>query len=527
MFKEKSNSYYISDKFSNLWLFDHKSNNEIHYEVYNNKEEKIHSSVLSSESMGDFLVALGNNNDMHVVLKKISGELLYYFFNGKKWSILKLLELKNHLTYFHLLDFHLCKNHTHIIYFLKQSKSNDQWLFVDQYWENSKWNHLNFFQSTGDISALEYASISDSLGNIYFTFSILEGTEYQLHLCQFHSKVGLWDKKLFSFKKGNKFSPEIWITNNKNVHICWVYQREDGNYSICYRNKKNVSENSKTWGKEKEIYIGHSKIHKPYFGQLHNKLTIFWIEENKLYYVQSPGEGETWQNTPSELAQLNNPVFSFYLNYNLSNKNNSSYIILDKATSQMYPFKILNKKENNFKDFEFQTKYNNPPSKISPSTKKRPTLTLEFIKSIDKTNIQNLNEEKAKSYLLVFKEYLLKLYKENSKLKEQILLRNNPPASISKTTKPYHTPTDNNVNDNKKGIKEQLKTKIVEDENIKLKAEITDYGSLLKEMKKDLNNLKQEIHAMESKNNNLRHEISQIKENSISKKIKNFFIGDK
>src|SRR5699024_2655745 len=109
-------SYYILDEFSNIWIFTYTTNHEIKYEIYNNKKEKIHSAILANKCMNDFILYTGKQHDIHIVIRKISGEILYHFFNGQKWSVQKLFDLRESKDSFYLLGLCIWKNNTHILY---------------------------------------------------------------------------------------------------------------------------------------------------------------------------------------------------------------------------------------------------------------------------------------------------------------------------------------------------------------------------------------------------------------------------
>src|SRR5690554_3820275 len=235
MINMESNSYYVLDIFLNLWIFKHTPNNEIIYELFNNQNEKIYSGKLANECRDDFVVNIGEKNDIHVVIRKISGDIIYYFFNGKKWYPKKLYNLNQHRDAFRLLSLHFWKNKTHILYIIQGVLDNTKsWMWVDQYWEDNSWKHNKIFQAGIKNSSHQYASTQDDSGNIYFISQWWDGMDNQIEYFQFHSKVNLWNKNALTFKKGNKYAPNIWMTEENNkIHTCWI-SKKDEEYTLCY-----------------------------------------------------------------------------------------------------------------------------------------------------------------------------------------------------------------------------------------------------------------------------------------------------
>ena len=343
---KKSSSYYISDNFYNLWIFKHTSNNEIIYQIYNNQNEKIYTGKLADECTEDFIVDMGKQNSIHLVARKISGELIYYFFNGSKWSVHGLYNLNQYKNSFKLLALYFGENATHIIYAIQGKSNPKNWIWVDQYWEDKTWKHNKVFQAEIKHHNLQYASIQDNSDNIYFISQWWDKTEHQMEFFQFHSKLGLWNKNSLTFKKGDKYAPNIWFTEeNQKIHTCWILKNNE-EYTLNYRNKDITFTEGSQWSKEQEIYSSINKLTNPFFAEINEILTLYWIENNTLYYLKSNNLGESWEKSHLALAKLSDPyIFNFIFKKTINN-NKSSHIVFDYKNSQTYPISFTTKIDN-------------------------------------------------------------------------------------------------------------------------------------------------------------------------------------
>lgn len=520
-------TYYITDNFLNLWTFRHTSSNEIAYEVYNNQHKKIHSAILAIECQADFLVNVGEHNDIHLVVRKNSGELLYYFFNGRKWTTLKLFHLENHKDSFYLLDLHIWNNKTHILYAIKNSLG--KWLFIDLYWEDDKWKHVKFFESTIQPFKDNYASIQDHQGNIYILCQWRDSQEYQLQLCQLHAKPNLWNTYSISYQSGEKLLPNIWLTKDK-VHICWL-SSIDQKYVVHYRNKNILPQSSHQWSKQQEIYSTENSIHSPFFASIQDKLTILWLEKEELHYMQTKNLGESWTPSPKIFAHLSNPKLFRYLTKNEVSKDKSFYILLDEERSKTYPLTFFIKQkelENKISKPKIENLLKKNSSNIlNKQTKATDNTTqINVLKNLDEATIKNLNEEDAKKYIRTLKNIIVNLYKENTDLKKQKLQNTLSQSSVSKDEKRLHSPSLFSQNkETKQTKKEQLKIKMIQEENNNLKSNLSQYQNIFERVQQDMETLKDEIWDMSNKNKKLQQEISELKENTLGYKISKFFTG--
>lgn len=539
MINKKPNSYIISDIFLNLWTFTHTSNNEILYELYNNQNIKIYSGKLADECREDFVVNIGEQNDIHIVIRKISGDIIYYFFNGKKWSTQRLYNLNQHKDSFRLLSLHFWRNQTHLLYNIKGASNTNNWMWVDQYWEDNTWKHNKFFQAEIKNNTLQYASTQDKSGNIYFISQWWDGTDNQIEYFQFHSKVNLWNKNSLTFKNGDKYAPNIWLTeDNHKVHTCWI-SKKDESYTLCYRNKDISFTEGSQWNKEQEIYMSTNKIDSPFFAEINEILTLYWIENNTLYYLQSNDLGQSWEVSHRALAELSSPSLYNYISKKTINNDQSSNIVLDHKNLQTYPLSFITKQTETTKATQtgsINTFYSSPQSQSTTDKRKffnfadkkytsnKLSFPLDMTKTLDDSTIENLNEEEAKMYLKIYKDYLIKLYGEYKILKGSKLPDNRNQNSLKVPTS--YEENQNKNKSSKQVLKDRLRARIVENENIKLKSEVNDYKNVVEEMQKDLKILKKDINYMDNENKILQNEIYKIKENTIGKKISKFFIGN-
>ena len=96
----------------------------------------------------------------------------------------------------------------------------------------------------------------------------------------------------------------------------------------------------------------------------------------------------------------------------------------------------------------------------------------------------DLSEDKTKVYLKIFRDQLAKLYNELQTLKNQKTKRSSPPPIYNR---------QNRVIENKNMMKEQLRSRIIEKENIDLKSEVSEYRNTLEDLQLDIKKLRDEI----------------------------------
>ncbi|MCR1897941.1 hypothetical protein NSA47_02930 [Irregularibacter muris] len=508
MLNNQSKAYCITDNFLNLWIFQYTSRSEILYEVYNNQYKKIHSAILTTDCTEDFLLDIGKGNDIHLVLRKKSGEILYYFFNGAKWNILKLFDLENYKDSLQLLSLHIHKDKTHILYSIQ--KATNKWFFIDLFWENNYWNQIVFFESTTKPIRDTNVSIQDDEGNIYLICKCWNEQERQLQLFQFHEEANLWTQNILPFKKGN--SPNIWIVENK-IHLCYI-SSTDGIYRIHYLSKNTSPLNETQWERKIEVYSCSNKIYCPFFGLVENKLTLFWIEEQKLYYIQSNNMGKTWDPSCKVLAHISQYKLYRYLSEKQNFNNKAFYILFDAQNGRTCPISFFLKQED-YKKFQQNALSNSSDLNFISNTNKKEEIFLTDLVQIQNEKIfENPPSEHAKVYMKSLDEMILKLHKENNSLNKQqntssVFKNSNNPIQI----KP-----------------EFLKTIVKTGENIGPKSHTLEYTNMVRELQKDTKNLKNEFNKKNTatdplidfktflleNQNQLMNALNSIEENSLS-----------
>src|SRR5699024_93147 len=96
-----------------------------------------------------------------------------------------------------------------------------------------------------------------------------------------------------------------------------------------------------------------------------------------------------------------------------------------------------------------------------------------------------------------------------------------PPTSKEEK---LHSPLLFSQNKNNKQIKkEQLKIKMIQEENSKLKSNLSQYKNMFKKLQRDMKILKEEDWDVNNKNKKLQQKISELKENSLRHKVSRFF----
>jgi len=529
MFKEKK-IYMLRDIFGNIWTFtmDHRLN----YEIRNNKNTKIHSAILSSNASNDFVVNIGVRNDIHLVLKTNNGDVLYYFFNGKKWAKVKLFNIPQNIDFFQLLGLYIWDNRSHILYCIQSHSGEDKWHIIDQYWEDGKWNHMKILDSEVHPSVLEFSSTQDHHGNIFFACQTLARDAHYLQFSQFDRKVGLWSRNALSFKKGDMYAPDILASNSK-LFVIWVSQEEDS-FSLCLRIKYLSESEGSHWSKERSLYSSSSKIQHPFLFEKNGTIKILWIERDKLLSIESRDEGNTW-NMDRNPIKLRNPTLCFFISN--SKKMNCPYLILD-GEDKTYPFELYEQEVDsdipNSEEFFYPSsltketiRSNNANLDIEkagidriPSSVPNPSnvsISLDALCSLDDSTIMDLSEDKTKVYLKIFRDQLAKLYNELQTLKNQKTKRSSPPPIYNR---------QNRVIENKNMMKEQLRSRIIEKENIDLKSEVSEYRNTLEDLQLDIKKLRDEIRYMDEQNKRLQDEILKIKDHSIITRITKFFMEE-
>src|SRR5690554_2885334 len=323
MFK-KLNAYILRDKFNNIWLFSTNTNQELIYEILNNQNYKIHSAMLSNNSSDDFVVNTGEHNDIHIVLKNNAGDVLYYFFNGRKWNPIRLFKIGQQINSFKLLGLYTLNENFHILYGIQGVKDGGSWYIIDQYWDNNKWNHMKILESNISPSKIEYSGFQDKQGNIYFVCQSWDGYVHHLHFNQFHRKIGLWNKSTLSFKKENQYAPNVWASTS-NVYVVWASQ-ESNRFFLSFRTKYVSRSEGNHWDREKELYASSNKIEHPFIFEYNGILKIYWLEDNTLLSMDSKDGGETWEDAVH--FNLKKPILYNYITN--PSASNSSYIIIDE-----------------------------------------------------------------------------------------------------------------------------------------------------------------------------------------------------
>ncbi len=253
--------------------------------------------ILAKNVYQYFYAELDQDNVYHILFQDNNGNIDYIVMDGQSAKTLPVLNSKTPSVYNKQLYIAPLKKDIYLFYVLQHENS---FMLAYQLVRGSK---------PGTPKIVDYVSGSniacsvlyDSSMNIYAFYQSYDGKYLQLGYKKFNTVQRHWsDFTPLTKYTGNCELPHALIDTNGTIHLC--YQRRAPKlFEMVYQQK---TPDKNFWSDET---ILHSSIH-PFENasilQAEDKITVYWIRDDVIYYNIAPLSGENWSKPARYGAQL-------------------------------------------------------------------------------------------------------------------------------------------------------------------------------------------------------------------------------
>ena len=255
------------------------------------------ATVLNRNVHQYFYAELDQDSTFHLLFQDNSGNINYSFIEGQAIRTIPVLNNKTPSVYNKQLYIAPLKGSVYLFYVLQHDNS-----FLLAYQLVSK-------NKVGTPKIVDYVSASnipctvlyDSSQSIYSFYQSYDGKYLQLGYKKFNTSQRHWsDFTPITKYNGNCEYPHGIIDTDGTIHLC--YQRRGPKlFEMVYQQK---SPDKNLWSTETVL---HSSIHafeKASILQAEDKIVVYWIRDNTIYYSVAPLSGESWSKPARYGSQL-------------------------------------------------------------------------------------------------------------------------------------------------------------------------------------------------------------------------------
>lgn len=245
------------------------------------------AAVLHKNVYQSFYAEIDQNESYHIMFQDTGGNIIYSRLDGQNLKSVPVLNSKIPTAY----DKQLCivpfKNQVYLFYVLQHDNS---FMLAYQVLANGRLGTPKVVDYVSG-SSVPCSIIYDSNENIYAFYQSYDGKYLQLGFKKFNTAQKHWSDFMPITKyQGNCEYPHALIDSNGIIHLC--YQRRTPKLFEMVYQRKDPDKN--LWSPE---IVVHSSVHsfeKASILQTENRLIIFWVREDVIYYSESSLAGEGW-----------------------------------------------------------------------------------------------------------------------------------------------------------------------------------------------------------------------------------------
>lgn len=245
------------------------------------------AAVLHKNVYQSFYADIDQDEVYHILFQDNGGNIIYSRLDGQSLKSVPVLNSKIPTAY----DKQLCivpfKNQVYLFYVLQHENS---FMLAYQLLANNKLGTPKVVDYVSG-SSVPCSIIYDSNENIYTFYQSYDGKYLQLGFKKFSTAQKHWSDFMPITKyQGNCEYPHALIDSNGIIHLC--YQRRTPKLFEMVYQRKDPDKN--LWSPE---IIVHSSVHsfeKASILQAENRLVIFWVREDVIYYSDGSLAGEGW-----------------------------------------------------------------------------------------------------------------------------------------------------------------------------------------------------------------------------------------
>lgn len=289
--------------------------------------------VLVTDFREEYSLALGDNDNIHLIAEDSTGIFNYYFWDGSRWSKEVQLFPRNPNSTSNLM-LAVSAGCVHVTYLSKTEKAK---VLVHQYKYAGQWSKPAIINTIGEPCGNAVIN-SGTNGRIHLVAQEIDGDNYQLCHYAFDPGTNSWQYRYLLTKQqsSNKLDPCILSDRYNNLHLVWL--KSDGMHlRVYYRRFRPGGWLVGGWGKEQVISPSQANAFSPILLNSNNRLITMWQQIDGIYYSTSLDWGDTWSN-PEKEGQFKDFM---KLNYQMGSKLKQEPLDLVRTFSATSPQLVL------------------------------------------------------------------------------------------------------------------------------------------------------------------------------------------
>lgn len=288
-----------------VWHFFLDDNNRLCWK--NSPREKKQWSepaVLQNSYGGQFVVALGSREQIHLAASDVENTIWYHCFAEGIWSSSMVAEVPPLVE---INDLSLTVDSTkrvHLLYCLRSGSQNGEWQITHGLWTGKSWNSCILDSGKGMAEAKTAAAI-DGNDNLHAVYSAPSRNSTLLLHQVYDNDAGEWktQEQIPLLHQENQ-QPCAVFDKGGNLHLVWICS--DGrNFRTAYSRWKNSPWPEGGWDEPKYISDKGVNAYSPYILITGDSITALWQQLNGVLYRISGDLGQTWGNVEKQTAVKN------------------------------------------------------------------------------------------------------------------------------------------------------------------------------------------------------------------------------
>jgi len=326
MFQINRNQYIFKQSTGEVLSVFYKQNSGIYYSTLNKENRwSLHTAVLKN-TLPKFSACLDDEDVIHILCEDNNGIIHHAFFNNNDWQLESVLKSRNPVSYDKHLNVICSEGAVYFFYGLEYK--GDCLLSFQVKKDNtvpiSEPNVIDYIQKT----SAPYKVLKDRNNNIYVFYTRIEN----LHTCMGHRKYsaleGQWScfypVKMSKDYEGENEVLSAAVDYTSNIHLC-VQRTASHKYELVY---SRTNWDYEDWEKEKVLATSPSAFYNSSLSIIENKIIVYWVRENRIFYCSSQDSGGTWSKPQEYVFDSNKPFYC--ISYSFNEIIRRSYVYLNE-----------------------------------------------------------------------------------------------------------------------------------------------------------------------------------------------------
>ncbi len=276
-----------------VYYFFLRNDKSLNYNTYDKNNVLLDSTKLFSNII-DFSVAIGKNEEIHLICITSGGKLKHYINKNNNWSykVVSRPDVKSNV--YKYLTIYVDGEYTHAFYtktnLLTQALSTIEHI----YWNGKDINKVIVSNYIHGKYISPFRISSDNMGNFHMVYKVFYKDNHQLYYNRFKTLTKTWTSNEPVTDLQNEHShPYIFIDRERNLHLVWC-TIEQGNFVLKYKKRHDIIDTTSNWSNTQTLSNKNSNCISPILIQRLNSLVIYYKRNDKIIEIVSKDFGDSW-----------------------------------------------------------------------------------------------------------------------------------------------------------------------------------------------------------------------------------------